>query len=308
MAAPDAVRTRGLVKRYGKLVAVDGVDLQVRSGACLGVLGPNGAGKTTTIEILEGLTRPDAGEARIFGQTWAEGGRALRQRIGVQLQDTNLPPKLTVHEILTIFAALYAAPRPVFEVLELVGLEEKRNDRVGNLSGGQVQRLALGCAVVGDPDLLFLDEPTTGLDPQARRRVWEIVEQFKSSGRTVLLTTHYMDEAERLADDLIILDHGSIISEGTPAAIIRSLGAENVITVSVEGTFDLHGLALLEGVLGARVDAGRAELRVARTDEVLPRVVSTVREAGARVEDLNVHRPTLEDVFVSLTGRHLRDG
>jgi ABC-2 type transport system ATP-binding protein len=307
MDAPDPVLTRGLVKRYGDLVAVDGVDLRARAGACLGVLGPNGAGKTTTIEILEGLTRADAGEARIFGQTWDEGGRGLRQRIGVQLQETNLPPKLTVVEVLRVFASFYEAPRPVFEVLGLVGLDEKRQARVSTLSGGQHQRLALGCAVIGDPDLLFLDEPTTGLDPQARRRVWEIVEQFKESGRTVLLTTHYMDEAERLADDLVILDQGRVISEGTPQEIVRSLGAENVISVEVEGPFDLASLGRLEGVIEARVDAGRAELQVARTDEVLPRVVAAVRDAGTRIEDLRVHRPTLEDVFVTLTGRHIRD-
>jgi ABC-2 type transport system ATP-binding protein len=307
MDTPDPVRTRGLVKRYGDLVAVDGVDLRARAGTCLGVLGPNGAGKTTTIEILEGLTRADAGEALIFGETWDAGGRALRQRIGVQLQETNLPPKLTVLEALQVFASFYEAPRPVFEVLGLVGLDEKRHARIASLSGGQHQRLALGCAVIGDPDLLFLDEPTTGLDPQARRRVWEIVEQFKASGRTVLLTTHYMDEAERLADDLVILDQGRIISEGTPQEIIRSLGAENVISVEVDGDFDLAALGLLEGVLEARVDAGRAELQVARTDEVLPRVVAAVREAGTRIEDLHVHRPTLEDVFVTLTGRHIRD-
>jgi ABC-2 type transport system ATP-binding protein len=307
VAAADPVRTRGLVKRYGDLVAIDGVDLRARAGTCLGLLGPNGAGKTTTIEILEGITRPDGGQAEVFGQSWAEGGRALRQRIGVQLQETNLPPKLTVLEILRIFASFYDAPRPVHEVLELVGLHEKPKARTAELSGGQHQRLALGCAVIGDPDLLFLDEPTTGLDPQARRRVWEIVEEFKESGRTVLLTTHYMDEAERLADDLVILDHGKIISEGTPQEIIRALGAENVIAVEVEGDFDLASLAGLEGVLEARVDAGRAELQVARTDEVLPRVVAAVRDGGARVGDLHVHRPTLEDVFVSLTGRHIRD-
>ena len=307
METTDPVRTRGLVKRYGDLVAVDGVDLVARAGTCLGVLGPNGAGKTTTIEILEGLTRADAGEARIFGQTWDEGGRALRQRIGVQLQETNLPPKLTVLETLQVFASFYQAPRPVFEVLGLVGLDEKRHARVANLSGGQHQRLALGCAVIGDPDLLFLDEPTTGLDPQARRRVWEIVEQFKTSGRTVLLTTHYMDEAERLADDLVILDQGKVISEGKPQEIIRSLGAENVISVEVGGHFDLAALAGLEGVLEARVDAGRAELQVVRTDEVLPRVVAALGETGTRIEDLHVHRPTLEDVFVTLTGRHIRD-
>jgi ABC-2 type transport system ATP-binding protein len=302
-----AILTRGLVKRYGALTAVDGVDLQARTGTCLGVLGPNGAGKTTTIETLEGLTEADAGEVRVLGRTWAEGGRSLRARIGVQLQETRLPEKLTVEEVLRTFRAFYPHPKPVDEVLELVGLVEKRRARTVNLSGGQRQRLALGCAVVGDPDVLFLDEPTTGLDPQARRRVWEIVEHFKASGRTVLLTTHYMDEAERLSDDLVILDHGKVIAHGSPAAIIRSLGAENVVSLKVDGAELRDVIARVEGVKEVLGVGNQLDITVQHTEAVLPRLIGIVRESGATLTDLHVHRPTLEDVFVSLTGRQLRD-
>ena len=307
-AGEAAILTRGLVKRFGDLVAVGGVDLQAMPGTCLGVLGPNGAGKTTTIEILEGLTAPDEGEVRILGQSWDRAGRALRERIGVQLQETRLPDKLTVEEILRTFRSFYADGRDVEAVLDLVGLREKRRARSVQLSGGQRQRLALGCAVVGDPEVLFLDEPTTGLDPQARRRVWEIVEQFKASGRTVLLTTHYMDEAERLSDDLVILDQGKVIAAGSPASIIRSLGAESVLSLVVEGAEVRAALQELEDVREVRSEGGHLELAVQHTERVLPRVVALVRESGGRLSDLHVHRPTLEDVFVSLTGRHLRDG
>ena len=303
-----AIETRALVKRYGSFTAVDGVDLAALPGACLGVLGPNGAGKTTTIEVLEGLLPADGGEVRILGRTWAEGGRALRERIGVQLQETRLPDKLTVEEVLRVFRSFYPRGRTVDEVIELVGLGEKRRTRTVKLSGGQRQRLALGCALVGDPEVLFLDEPTTGLDPQARRRVWEIVEEQKQAGRTVLLTTHYMDEAERLSDDLVILDHGQVIARGSPRAIIDSLGAENVISLVVDGDGAIGDLSALDGVRDVRVDAGRIELTVQRTDQVLPALVSRVREAGIELRDLHVHRPTLEDVFVALTGRTLRDG
>ena len=301
------ISTQGLVKRFGTLTALDHVDLEARAGTCLGVLGPNGAGKTTGIEILEGLTTADEGEVRVLGQTWAEGGRALRARVGVQLQETRLPEKLTVEEVLTTFRSFYPRGRTIDEVLELVGLEEKRKSRTVNLSGGQRQRLALGCAVVGDPEVLFLDEPTTGLDPQARRRVWEIVEHFKSTGRTVLLTTHYMDEAERLADDLVILDHGKVIAQGTPKAIIRSLGAENVLSLRVEGADVRAAVAGIDGVKEVRGEGGTLDLTVEHTERVLPRLVSLVRESGGTLSDLHVHRPTLEDVFVSLTGRQLRD-
>jgi len=308
MDTAPAIETRGLVKRYGDFTAVDGVDLRAAAGTCLGVLGPNGAGKTTTIEVLEGLLPADEGEARILGQTWDEGGRALRARIGVQLQETRLPEKLKVEEVLRVFRSFYPRGRDVQEILELVGLEEKRTARSEALSGGQRQRLALGCALVGDPEVLFLDEPTTGLDPQARRRVWEIVEEQKRSGRTVLLTTHYMDEAERLSDDLVILDHGKVIARGSPREIIDSLHAENVISLQVEDAAMIETLRALEGVQDTRVDAGRVDLTVQRTEAVLPALVTAVRDAGQEIHDLHVHRPTLEDVFVALTGRTLRDG
>ena len=308
MDTAPAIETRGLVKRYGDFTAVDGVDLRAAAGTCLGVLGPNGAGKTTTIEVLEGLLPADEGEARILGQTWDEGGRALRARIGVQLQETRLPEKLKVEEVLRVFRSFYPRGRDVQEILELVGLEEKRTARSEALSGGQRQRLALGCALVGDPEVLFLDEPTTGLHPQARRRVWEIVEEQKRSGRTVLLTTHYMDEAERLSDDLVILDHGKVIARGSPREIIDSLHAENVISLQVEDAAMIETLRALEGVQDTRVDAGRVDLTVQRTEAVLPALVTAVRDAGQEIHDLHVHRPTLEDVFVALTGRTLRDG
>ena len=244
----------------------------------------------------------------MLGRTWAEGGHSLRARIGVQLQETRLPEKLTVDEVLRTFRSFYPRPRPVDDVLERVGLTEKRRARTVELSGGQRQRLALGCAMIGDPEVLFLDEPTTGLDPQARRRVWEIVEQLKDAGRTVLLTTHYMDEAERLADDLVILDHGKVIAKGSPREIIASLGAENVITLRVEGADLREAMRAIGGVDDARDAGGHLELTVRHTEAVLPAVVSRVREAGATLLDLHVHRPTLEDVFVALTGRSLRDG
>ncbi|MFT7665249.1 MAG: ABC-2 type transport system ATP-binding protein, partial [Planctomycetota bacterium] len=214
------VRVTGLVKQYEDLVAVGGIDFEVAKGTCLGILGPNGAGKTTTIEILEGLKQPDAGQVEVLGRTWKADPTGIRERIGVQLQETVLTEKLTVMETVRLFRSFYASGRSIDEVLELVGLNEKRNARVGALSGGQKQRLALGCALVNRPELLFLDEPTTGLDPQARRSVWEVISDLKRTGGTVILTTHYMDEAEQLSDDLIIVDQGKIVTRGTPKEII----------------------------------------------------------------------------------------
>jgi ABC-2 type transport system ATP-binding protein len=297
----------GLVKRYGSLVAVDGVDLAASAGTCLGLLGPNGAGKTTTIEMLEGLLEPDAGKIRILSEGWAEHGTSIRQRIGVQLQETRLPEKLTVLEILQTFHSFYDRARDVDEVLGLIGLREKRTTRSVHLSGGQRQRLALGCALVSDPEILFLDEPTTGLDPQARRRVWEIVEEFKRAGRTVLLTTHYMDEAERLADDLIIIDHGKVIARGSPRSIIASLGAESIVELRLSGIDDPAPFQTLPGVLSVRDEAGRFELSVENAHTALPALLGWIEAQGLTLEDLHTHQPTLEDVFVSLTGRHLRD-
>lgn len=299
------------MKRYGELVAVDGVSFALRAGQCLGLLGPNGAGKTTTIEVLEGLLPADAGQVRLFGQGWGEGDLALRQRIGVQLQETRLPDKLTVGEVLELFASFYDAPREIAPLLRTIGLEEKRDARTSELSGGQHQRLALGCALVGDPELLILDEPTTGLDPQARRRVWEVVEEFKGRGGSVLLTTHYMDEAERLADELVIVDLGRVISEGTPRAIIDSLGADAIVQLGFEGEAPAAlptELGGLDGVAAVREHGGGLELRVASLHRSLPLVLAAIERSPATLDDLNTHRPNLEDVFVHLTGRQLRDG
>jgi ABC-2 type transport system ATP-binding protein len=220
-----ALVVRGLRKSYGDLKAVDGLDLEVRSGECFGILGPNGAGKTTTIEICEGLLERDSGDVELLGMTWEHEPDKLKEKLGIQLQDTQLSEKLTVTETLQLFRSFYKVGREVNDVIEMVQLEEKRAARVGTLSGGQKQRLAIACAMVGDPQLLFLDEPTTGLDPQSRRQLWTLIEEFRSTGRTILLTTHYMDEAERLCDRVAIVDHGHIIAQGSPHELIESIGA-----------------------------------------------------------------------------------
>jgi len=307
-----AVLARGLVKRYGDLTAVDGIDLEVRRGTCVGVLGPNGAGKTTTIECLEGLKTPDAGEIRVLGRTWGDDAREIQQRIGVQLQETEFQDKLSVFELLRLFRSFYRNGADLEEVIKTVGLEEKRKTFVKQLSGGQKQRLSVGCALLNNPEVLFLDEPTTGLDPQARRRVWEVIESFKGGGGTVLLTTHYMEEAERLADDLVIFDQGRVIAQGSPGSIIASLHAESVVEFSLgDGgprTLPEADLAALNGVRSVRYEGSSVVLSVEHTQPVIAALFGLVETRGLVLEDLRTHRPTLEDVFVSLTGRHLRDG
>ncbi|HSM52459.1 MAG TPA: ABC transporter ATP-binding protein, partial [Thermoanaerobaculia bacterium] len=245
-----ALACRGLVKRYGALVAVDGLDLAVARGECFGLLGPNGAGKTTTVEIFEGLLAPDAGEVEVLGERWRGEGQALRTRLGIQLQETKLPEKLQVREVVTLFRSFYPAGLEPAEALARVGLAEKARAWVRTLSGGQKQRLSLACALVGDPELLFLDEPSTGLDPASRRQIWEIVEDLKRRGRTVLLTTHYMEEAARLCDRVAIVDRGRKLAEGTPAALVASLGAEHVVEVEADGELSAAALAALPGVEG----------------------------------------------------------
>src|SRR5271170_6581054 len=241
VASSPALRVTGLRKAYQDVVAVNGLDLEVRAGECFGLLGPNGAGKTTTVEICEGLNEPDSGDVELLGMHWNSDAKQLRQRLGIQLQDTQLSEKLTVFETLRLFRSFFDQGPGADEAIALVQLEEKKNSRVGNLSGGQKQRLALACALVGDPDFLFLDEPTTGLDPQARRQLWDLIEQFKSSGRTILLTTHYMDEAEHLCDRVAILDHGKIIALGTPRELIASIGVEHIVEFSA-GALDADAL------------------------------------------------------------------
>jgi ABC-2 type transport system ATP-binding protein len=291
---------------------VAGIDFEVARGRCLGVLGPNGAGKTTTIEILEGLKAPDGGEVRVLGRSWSDDAREIRERIGVQLQETEFQDKLSVLEVLHMFRSFYRGGAEIEEVIRTVGLEEKRKAWVKTLSGGQKQRLAVACALLNRPEILFLDEPTTGLDPQARRRLWEVIESFKAGGGTVVLTTHYMEEAERLADELVILDHGCVIARGSPAAVIGTLGAESVVHVAFGPGADLAitdaDLRAIEGVRAARREGAEITLSAVRTQAAIAGLFSLVHARGLVLEDLRTHRPTLEDVFVSLTGKHLRDG
>ena len=308
-----AIRCAGLVKRYADVVAVAGVDLTVETGECFGLLGPNGAGKTTTIEILEGLTEPDSGDVEVLGMRWRDGAesRALRERLGIQLQETQLGDKLSVQETVRLFRSFYRSSHSVDEVLALVELEEKRRSWVGKLSGGQKQRLAVACALVSRPELLFLDEPTTGLDPQSRRQLWEVISRFRAAGGTVLLTTHYMEEAERLCDRVAIMDHGKIIALGTPRELIRSLGAEHVVEFALaDGATRAPApeeLAALPGVKSVRPGTDRTALTVTEVHHAVPALLDLLETRGAELSLLATHHATLEDVFVSLTGRQLRD-
>ena len=309
-----AVDVRGLRKKYDDVVAVDGLDLEVHTGECFGLLGPNGAGKTTTIEICEGLLAADSGHVAVLGSDWRKDSRELRERLGIQLQETQLSEKLTVEETLRLFRSFYRRGQSVAKVITIVQLDEKKSARVGTLSGGQKQRLALACALIGDPELLFLDEPTTGLDPQSRRQVWELVESLKAGGRTIVLTTHYMDEAERLCDRVAIVDHGRVIALGTPRELVATLGANQIVFFSVDGGAEaLDGESL--AALGRAVRASRPpratdsgwELHVAAPHEAIPAVLADLTRQGAKLTELRTHSPTLEDVFVTLTGRALRD-
>ena len=248
---PPVLVIRGLRKSYGSVVAVDGLDLEVRAQECFGIIGPNGAGKTTTVEICEGLVERDDGSVEILGGSWEHDAPSLRQRIGISLQETQFSEKLDVRELLALFRSFYDRPHDVDHVLGLVQLVDKSGARIGSLSGGQKQRVAVACALIGDPELLFLDEPTTGLDPQSRRQMWDVIDRFRASGRSIVLTTHYMEEAERLCDRIAIVDHGTVIARGTPRELIAAL----------------------------------------------PKPATGAHTAPT----------TLEDVFVSLTGRHLRD-
>jgi ABC-2 type transport system ATP-binding protein len=307
--APPALSVSGLRKSYGDVVAVAGLDLEVRAGECFGLLGPNGAGKTTTIEICEGLLPPDEGSVYVLGRRWSDDANALRARLGIQLQETQLAEKLTVAETVRLFRSFYPAGRSVDEVIALVQLDEKSGGRVGTLSGGQKQRLAVACALVGDPDLLFLDEPTTGLDPQSRRQLWDIIDRFRTSGGTTVLTTHYMDEAERLCDRVAIVDHGRVIALGTPRELIASLGAGHVIEFALDGagTIDEPALAGLPGVTSARNAGGTWALQVRAAHQTIPLLLDALASRGLPLTELRTHSPTLEDVFVTLTGRSLRD-
>ena len=307
---PAVIECRDLRKTYdGKVEAVRGLNLEIYAGECFGLLGPNGAGKTTTIEILEGLLEATAGEVTILGQTWKSHARELREQIGISLQETRLSEKLTVCETVDLFASFYSEPRPTSEVLAALQLEEKADSWVGKLSGGQKQRLAVATALVGSPKLLFLDEPTTGLDPQSRRQLWEIIREFQRGGGTVLLTTHYMDEAERLCDRLAIVDYGQIIAEGSPADLIERLGGHHMVEFSLAG--DSHGppeiWKSLPGVDSVYNDDGLVCLAVREPHRTIPALLEAVDKQSAQLEHLTTRQASLEDVFVRLTGRHLRE-
>ena len=306
-----ALAVRDLRKSFGDVHAVAGLDLTVAKGECFGLLGPNGAGKTTTIEICEGLLEPDGGEVEVLGMRWADNDMELKQRLGIALQETQLSEKLTVGETVDLFRSFYRHARAAEEVIRLVQLEEKVKARVGTLSGGQKQRLALACALVGDPQLLFLDEPTTGLDPQSRRQLWDLIERFRSEGRTVVITTHYMDEAEHLCNRVAIVDHGKVIALDTPRALIASLGGDQVVTFTLENptiTLNDADLRAVEGVTGIRRADGATELTARELRTTVPAILAFLEKRGARLAELRTHSATLEDVFVNLTGRHLRDG
>ncbi|MGI9182556.1 MAG: ATP-binding cassette domain-containing protein [Longimicrobiaceae bacterium] len=305
-AAP-AIRCRGLHKRYGETVAVKSLDLEIRRGECFGLLVPNGAGKTTTVEILEGLTPPDAGEVEILGLRWGRDAQALRSRLGIQLQEAELPDRQTVEETVRLFRSFYPQGRSVEELIALVALEEKRGTQVRNLSGGQKQRLSLACALAGAPDILFLDEPTTGLDPQSRRQLWDLVEAFRAGGGTILLTTHFMDEAERLCDRIAIMDHGEILVQGTPRELIATLGGDHVIEFA--STHPLPDAELLRLPEVSRVGArdGAQRLTTREPHRTLPALLALIQNGGGELTGLSTHHTTLDDVFLAKTGRQLRD-
>ncbi len=302
-----AVSCRNLRKTFSDVVAVDGLDLEVRRGECLGLLGPSGAGKTTTVEMLEGLTDPDSGEIRLLGETWSDNSQELRQRIGISLQETQLNEKLTIEETLILFRSFFRDSKDPEDLIKQFSLGEKRTARVGKLSGGQKQRLAVACALIGNPEVLFLDEPTTGLDPQSRLQLWEQVTNFRAAGGSIVLTTHYMDEAERLCDRVAVIDHGKRIALGTPAELIGSLPGSNVVEFGTSKHLDEASLQGLAAVTAVRRRGPLWSLSSADLAVTLPVLIAFIEVSGAELTTLSTHHATLEDVFVALTGRELRD-
>ena len=302
-----ALRVRSLRKRYPKVLAVDDVDLDVWRGEVFGLLGPNGAGKTTTLEIVEGLTPADAGDVQVLGLDFRRHGREIRSRFGVQLQSTSLYNKITPREALDLYGSYYPKRRPTSELLELIQLADKADAYHVTLSGGQQQRLAIGLALVNDPELVFLDEPTTGLDPQARRSLWEVVRRMKAEGRTVILTTHYMEEAEALCDRLAIMDHGRILTVGTPLGLIQELKIPSVVELAFDGT--PPEAASFARRLGQPVEVrgGLWEIPSQDPKTLLPQLLDAAEAESVPFQQIHMRRATLEDVFLHRTGRSLRE-
>ena len=304
---PLAIEVRGLVKRFDDTVAVAGIDIQVPAGQCVGLLGPNGAGKTTTVEILEGLQKPTAGEVRLLGRRWDTDNDYLREHIGIALQETRFYERMSVEETIRLFRSFYKRGITVEEAIALVRLEEKRGAHSVKLSGGQRQRLALAVALVADPELLFLDEPTTGLDPQSRRALWDVIEGLKGKGRTVVLTTHYMEEAQVLCDQVIIMDHGRIVGQGTPAQLIASIGGDQVIEFATTPELPAEAFADVPTYVSHHPRGDGHTLTVKELHLALPGLLSTVTGRGAHLRYLSTRQATLDDVFLALTGRSLRE-
>ncbi|HEY3243687.1 MAG TPA: ABC transporter ATP-binding protein [Phycisphaerae bacterium] len=313
-----AVRCMDLHKQYDtrkktKVDALRGLDLEIQAGECFGLLGPNGAGKTTTVEILEGLLPPTSGEVEVLGLRWGRHDEELRQRIGISLQETRLADKLSVRETLRLFRSFYHRGREPEEIMEAVSMTEKADAWVVKLSGGQKQRLAVACALVGDPELLFLDEPTTGLDPQSRREVWEIIRRQQGQARTTLLTTHYMDEAERLCDRVAVIDHGKVIALGSPRELIAQLGGEHIIEFALNGTMSVQPVPteMFKAVPTAtdvRPDGDGFRLTVRQPHMAIPGLLNLLQSQNFELARLTTRHVSLEDVFVSLTGRRLDEG
>jgi ABC-2 type transport system ATP-binding protein len=303
------VKVEGLRKTYGATVAVDGISFEVKEGEIFGMVGPNGAGKTTTIECLEGLRKPDAGTVRVLGVDPQREGQSLRERTGMQLQSSNLPDRMKVWEALDLYSSFYPKAADWKELLVQLGLEEKRNAPFSKLSGGQKQRLFIALALLPDPQLVFLDELTTGLDPQARHAIWDLVREVRAKGKTVLLTTHFMEEAEKLCDRVAILDHGRIVALDTPAALIRGLGAEERVVFSVEGGLPSGFEKALSGETRVEVRGAQVSIHGKNGREVplVSEVVSLLTGQGIQFRDLRTEQPSLEDVFLSLTGREMRE-
>ena len=301
----QAMVIRDLRKSYGSVAAIDGVSFEIPEGEVFGMVGPNGAGKTTTIECIEGLRQPDNGTVRVLDLDPWRNGYELRQKIGVQLQESALHPRLKVWEAMDLFSSFYDRTVDAGSLLEQLGLETRRKAYVAKLSGGQKQRLHIALALINDPDLVFLDELTTGLDPQARRAMWDLVRGIREQGKTVFLTTHYMEEAEELCDRVAILDGGKIIALDTPENLIRSLNAENRLVFSLDGEFDPAPVEALDSV--SRVErSGERVVVHGRGHRLVSSVVIVLEDQGVRFRDLRTEQPSLEDVFLALTGRAVR--